>query len=128
MGSALPLSTRGSALHPQPDHLFQIAERYTIRDELRIPRFLEAHSFLFDLLFAASARIESYFPGRPLILEHITDPDAERLEQADHLVLCIATDQEVSEAMTQLQRFEADWWLDALPRAHGALSIDLLFV
>ena len=83
---------------------------------------------LTDLLLAAPARIGNYFPGKSLVLDLISDPDTERPEQADHLVLLIATDLDVPEAMAQLQQLEVAWWLEVLPQAKGALSVDLLFV
>jgi hypothetical protein len=120
--------------HPDRDRhvalpgLFELLSPYCLSERPLVERYVTAHRFLAQLLGDAPIQIHEHFPDRPLVLDVITDPEADRPEHADHLSLRIVTDLDVAEAMRRLEAVEDAWWLHTLPQARGALSIDLAFV
>jgi hypothetical protein len=101
-----------------------LGQLYTFRQQAEVLRFLERFPFLVSLLLEAHGQVENYFPRSPVSLEVVADP-----EVADdcQLVLSIATDFAPDEAVDRLERFDEDWWLDALDRAQGKLCINVEF-
>jgi hypothetical protein len=61
-----------------------------------------------------------------LVLEVVQEPDA--MEASPELFLYVQTRLPVAEARAKLAELDEGWWLDALPRAEGRLSIALEYV
>ncbi|MBL7075352.1 TIGR04255 family protein [candidate division KSB1 bacterium] len=97
---------------------------YTFREREEVLWFLERYPFLVSLLLDAYKEIGNYFPYSQVFLEVITDPEATEDSQ---LVIFIATNLAPDKADDRLERFDEDWWLDALDRAQGKLCIDMEF-
>ncbi len=97
---------------------------YRFRERLDVLGFLERYPFLIPLLLEAYGKIGEYFPYSQVFLEVVTDPEATNDYQ---LVLFIATNLDPDEADDRFERFDEDWWLDALDRAQGMLCINLEF-
>jgi len=76
-----------------------------------------------QLLDEALARLSELFPQGTfaLVVESFFDqhsPDT-------HLYLVVTTSQQPDEALALLERFDNEWWLDALPRSRGIMSVTL---
>ena len=97
---------------------------YRFRERLDVLGFLERCPFLVSLLLKAYRKIREYFPYSRIFLEVVTDPEAVGDSQ---LVVFIATDFDPDEADERFERFDEDWWLDALDQAKGMLCINLEF-
>ncbi len=95
---------------------------YTLRGREEVLRFIESHPFLLPLLLEAYNEIGNHFPRSQVFLEVATDPEA---IVEDQLVLFVATDLPPDEAVDTLERFDRDWWLNALDQAQGKLCIDV---
>lgn len=97
---------------------------YTLRERAEVLWFLERYPFLVSLLLEAYGKIGDYFPYSQMFLEVVTDPEAINDHQ---LVIFIATNFDPDEADDRFERFDEDWWLDALDWAQGMLCINLEF-
>ena len=95
---------------------------YTFRERSDVLWFLERYPFLVPLLLEAYGKIGDYFPYSQVFLEVVTDPEAVGDYQ---LVVFIATNFDPDEADDRFERFDEDWWLDALDQAQGVLCINL---
>jgi hypothetical protein len=96
----------------------------SVRNNEAADCFLKGHQYLEPILEEAADRIDDYFPGSPLVLEVVNDPESTEDRQ---LVLFIVTDLGPAQAMERLDRFDEDWWVDALDKAQGKLCITLEF-
>ena len=114
------MSEQTIAIEPALQTLEQL---YTFRRPEEVSEFLRDHSFLVPLLLEAHGKIEQYFgSSSEVILEVITDPEAED----DHeLFALVPTNLSPDEALSHLDRFDQEWWLDASSQAHCLLNIDL---
>lgn len=106
------------------NELAELERLYSMRNPLRVRRFLGEHSFLAALLVSAYDATTRYFAPLSLVLEVIADPEISNDEQ---LVLFVSVQLKPAEAFTRLQRFDNEWWLDALGEARGHLCISLEF-
>lgn len=97
---------------------------YSFRERSDVLGFLERCPFLVPLLLEIHGKIGAYFPYSQVVLEVVTDPEAVGDSQ---LVVFIATDFDPDKADERFERFDEDWWLDALDRAQGMLCINLEF-
>lgn len=97
---------------------------YSLRKPMHVKRFLGEHAFLVPLLVAAYDTVTRYFAPLSLALELVADPDSTNDQQ---LVLFVVPQGTTAEAFAKLQRFDAEWWLDAMDEAHGHLCISLEF-
>lgn len=104
--------------------LEELERLYSLRKPLQVRRFLGEHAFLVPLLVAAYDITTRYFAPLSLALEVIADPETIDDQQ---LVLFIAVQLKPAEAFTRLQRFDEEWWLDAMDEALGRLCISLEF-
>lgn len=95
---------------------------YTFRQREEVLWFLERYPFLVSLLLEAYDRIGAYFPYSQVFLQVVTDPEA---TDDDQVVVFIATALDPDEAVESLERFDDEWWLDALDWARGKLCIDV---
>src|SRR2546427_7658944 len=98
------------------DDIQYLERLYIFRERLEILRFLEQYSFLVPILVESWSTIRNYFTHPRLFLEVVVDPEAVDEEQ---LVIFITTSMQPDEASGSLDRFDDDWWLDALERTHG---------
>lgn len=101
-----------------------LEQLYTFRERPGVLRFLNKYPFLVSLLLEAHKKIGDYFPNSQVFLEVVTDPETINDHQ---LVTFIATNLVPDKAVDSLNRFDDDWWLDALDRAQGKLCINLEF-
>ena len=102
--------------------LEEIERLYSLRKPLQVRRFLGEHAFLVPLLVAAYDVATRYFAPVSLALEVIADPDSMDDQQ---LVLFVVLQFTPAEAFAKLQRFDNEWWLDAMDAAQGHLCISL---
>lgn len=110
------------------DALVAMMQRYTVRDQVEVKRILQRYPFLSPVLAEALERIPRYFPGSPLSLWILSDPERDTGDDTDEIVLSIETSLEAPEAMARRERLADEWWLDELPATKGRLSIDVEFV
>ena len=104
--------------------LDEIERSFAVRNEPDVIGFLGEHAFLVPLLRESYDRINAYFPAAQPTLEIVADPDGADDSQ---LVIFVPTKLEPQEAMAHLERFDENWWLDALDQARGKLCITLEF-
>lgn len=97
---------------------------YPFRDLSRVRTFLSKHGFLVSLLDTAYDITARYFTPVSLALEVIADPDSADDQQ---LVLFVALQSTPAEAFAKLQRFDDEWWRNAMDEARGRLCISLEF-
>ena len=87
--------------------------------------FLWHHPFLVPLLLEAHGKIAEFFgPSPRIVLEVVTDPEAEYRE----LFALVRTNLSPSAALACLERFDQEWWLDASERAQCMLNVDVEYV
>ncbi len=101
-----------------------LEQLYSFRNRTAVIQFIQEHSSLVSLLGEIPGKLQNYFPKEPLFLEVIADPEAVNNAQ---LVVFVSTCLGPDEAMERLERFDNDWWLDALDRADGKLGVTLAF-
>lgn len=104
--------------------LEELERLHSFRRPIRVRRFLSEHAFLIPLLDAAYDMTTRYFAPLSLALEVIADPDSMDDQQ---LVLFVVLQGTPAEAFAKLQRFDNEWWLDAMDEAQGRLCISLEF-
>jgi hypothetical protein len=123
------LSTRYNALLDvlqEIKNLQRLAESYAFRDEATVRSFLHDHPQVIEVLLEAYTRLQGYFgPDLRVTLEVVRDPEVEDLGE---LFAYIATSLPVCDALTQLNRFDGNWFLDQLDRVDGLLNFNLEFV
>jgi hypothetical protein len=104
----------------------RLAKHYSFRDPEAVAAFVREHPEVVAPLLEAVAVVPRYFgPGKELVLEVERDREARDHRQ---LFALIQTDQDVDAALASLERFEWEWWLDALPRAEPHLIYHIEFV
>lgn len=91
-------------------------------DRQQVLAYLERHPHLVPLLVDVAAAIGQFFPpeDRPY-LQVIDDPDTQTVQ----LYAIVRTSLPPDEADERLDRLDEEWWLDAVERAHGDLTIDV---
>jgi len=104
------------------NHLEDLERLYTFRHPIQVRSFLNEYAFLIPLLDAAHDAAIRYFAPVSLALEVIADPDSTDDQQ---LVLFVVLQDTPAEAFANLQRFDDEWWLDAIDEAQGRLCISL---
>lgn len=119
--------TATSAAVAAPDESGALEHLFTLQGREEVWDFLDRYPFLVPLILEARAKIleQDYFPTATVWLEVSIDPEETSSIQ---LLLSIVTDLEVEEADTRMQRFIADWWIDAIEQAQGKLCIILSFL
>jgi hypothetical protein len=104
----------------------RLADHYTFRDAEAVVGFVRDHPAVVSPLLEAVEVVPRYFgPGKELVLEVERDRDTRDHRQ---LFALVQTDQDVDAALASLDRFEWEWWLDALPRAAPHLIYHIEFV
>ena len=82
--------------------------------------FLVARPDLHALLRDAADQLGHSFPGAPL---RVSLRHNEGQGEPPELVLAAVTDLALADAFARLDRFDEEWWLDAMPRADGLLTV-----
>ncbi len=115
--------TRSATARAREADLDAIERFYITPDRSAIRGFLMQRPFLVTLLFEAHQEIARFFSNSPLRLTLTADPEN---DDDHHLMLHIVTSLEPEQAIVNLQALDSAWWLDALVRAHHALSISIM--
>lgn len=102
----------------------QSLKGYTLRETDKVRTFLGKHTFLIALLNEASYKIRDYFPESELFLRIFTSQES---VNDSSLVILIGTSYTPKETLERLDQLESDWWIDAVDRTHGKLSINVEF-
>lgn len=89
-----------------------------------IRQFLRENPFMEDVLWTAREQLGRYFGDASLALRLSQYPE----EATNELLLLVRTSLPASEALSILDRFDTEWWLDALPLAQYKLTIKLEYV
>ena len=94
---------------------------FSIDDRQQVHAYLARHSHLVPLLVDAAAAIRRYFPQDDTLRLEVIDDAETKTEQ---LYAIVRTSLPSDEAERQLDRLDEEWWLDAVERASGELTID----
>jgi hypothetical protein len=94
---------------------------FVVDDRSAVRSFVIQRPFLVPLLFEAYQEISLYFGNASLQLKLITDPE----DDSRRLTVTIMTSLSPDDAVERLQQLDEQWWLDALGRTRGALSISI---
>jgi len=88
-------------------------------------QFVVTHRSVSQVLSEVYGKISYYFGSEATLrLELFTDPEADQYQQ---LVVRIKSPLPFSEKMQQLDRFDSEWWAQALSRAQNYLVVTLDF-
>ena len=121
---------RAGAASPVDDEeqvLEQVAARDTVRRPEEVAAYLRTFPQLVPLLIEAAEVVPRYFePDAPLVLEVVTDPEAD--DPVPQLFALIETRLDPEVAADRLDRLDEDWWLDRSPPGPGVLVLDVEFV
>jgi transcriptional regulator with XRE-family HTH domain len=98
-----------------------VDERISIVDDEEVSRFLQAEPDLLPLINEAAEQLAGYVPDAHLRLDHLVDPEGED----EQLFLGATTGLPVDESLEMLRRFDQEWWIHNVRRAHGRLIIDV---
>lgn len=99
--------------------------RFTLREPDEVFGYLNHNPMLVPLILEAGDKAHEYFAERPALALHVTEyPD----DGSRELFLLIQTAQSPEAALSQLDRFDQEWWLDALDRAAGKLNVKLEYL
>ena len=97
---------------------------FLLKDHEGVYEFLAQNQKLLELLRSVGVKLHDYFPGSPLRLELIHDPEIENFSQ---LVVRVITELPVDDAMDRLDRFDYEWWLEHLCEAENKICVNLEF-
>ncbi len=117
------MGTTVSAARATQADLDRLAEYYAFRDPAAVTGFVRDHPEVIGPLLEAVEVVPRYFgPDVPLVLEVVRDPEAHDHTQ---LFALIQTRLDGEAALASLDRFDDEWWLDALQRANRNLIFSL---
>jgi hypothetical protein len=123
MSREVVMAQQNVTIEPAIQSLEQL---YSFRRPEEVVELLQAHPFLVPLLEEAHEKIAQYFgPSSEVMLEVVTDPEA--MDDRE-LFAFIRTTLPPDEALSNLDRLDQEWWLDAGDRAEGNLCIDVEFL
>ncbi|MBC7233979.1 MAG: hypothetical protein H5T68_12145 [Chloroflexi bacterium] len=115
-----------SLVHASELQFRLIEQRYILRRRAEVIGFIKAYLFLAPLLLEAYGKIAEYFgPRTDVVLEVVSDPEAANYRE---LFILVRTSLTPSEALTLLERFDQEWWLDASEKARCMLNIDVEYI
>lgn len=97
---------------------------YMFGVQSEVQRYLESAPFLVPLLLDTYFVIRRYFPYSPMFLELVTDPE---VIGDTELVIAIAPRCSPDEAVNRYLQLIETWWVDAMERVDGKLSIFLKY-
>lgn len=107
----------------KPKLIFDWRQLYTVRNEAEVSNFVKANGFLPSVLSDGYQQIARYFSDSKPTLALKTDPE----DGYQQLVISVPTRLTPAAALSQLEQFDKDWWLDALRRAQGKVCINLAY-
>lgn len=85
-----------------------------------IDSFLSTRPNLISLLFDISQQLPEFFPSvQPRLVLRRDD------ENASYVVVQIPTTESLDDAFAHMQRFDEQWWFDAMSSANGKIVVDL---
>lgn len=108
-----------------PDwHAIEILDSFCeFSDYFAVRNFLAANAHVIPLLFEACEEIGKCFGSAArIVLTAERDPDS---DDAVTLYALASTRLSPKDANEALERLDAEWWLDAMPRARSRLMIDV---
>lgn len=112
---SIPLKTRRAEIKPLIKNFQSQKSKIKMTDEAI--EFLEKNSQVQSVLSQVEKEIEKYFSNAPLYLEVSDD---------DFLLLMIAVDDTVENALKKLWQFDNEWWLAHKDLADGKLCVDVM--
>ncbi len=115
------VETRSATTRVREFELDAIERFFVVDDRSAVRSFVIQRPFLVPLLFEAYQEISLYFGNASLQLKLITDPE----DDSRRLTVTIMTSLSPDDAVERLQQLDEQWWLDALGRTRGALSISI---
>jgi hypothetical protein len=102
-----------------------LAKRFTLREPEEVFIYLNQHPMLVPLIFEAGDKALKYFAELHALALHLAEyPN----DGSRELFLLIQTAQAPDAALTQMDRFDQEWWLDAQDRAEGRLNVKLEYL
>lgn len=104
--------------------LQRLDQAYTFRNREKVLELIDGNAFLVPLLAEAYSAITKCFPHVQLFLSTFSDPEG--LDE-ERLVIFIASNFTPEETLKKLDQLDDDWWLEALDRTYGKLSINVEF-
>ena len=110
-----------SAVVNGPSTRIPLDERITVVGEEDVRRLLQAEPDLLPLVNEAAEQLSRYLPDARFHLRYLPDPESDY----EQLFLGASTTLLEDEEETALDRFDQEWWLQSVWRAHGLLIIDI---
>lgn len=105
------------------DGLLDLLERlYVLEDRPQVRGLISERPYLAFLLFEGKVVIEQFFPASPIKLSIAFDPE---YDESPRLIATIITSLSPQQAFDQLTALDEAWWLNALDRAQGSMSINI---
>jgi len=103
-----------------------VEENYMIRRKATVQRFLDTHPEIVEFLLEAYGQAQRHFGSDVQVaLEVVSDPEVDAPEELFGYIL---TSLAVDDALTRLDSFDADWFLDQLDRVGGRFNFNLEFL
>ena len=100
--------------------LDRLNTEYSLRNSIKVCGFITQQPSLLPLLEQAPSKIREYFPGSPLSLELVTDPEEPEFVE---LVVRIGTTLQPKLAAKALMALNRDDWLRESRQERGTISI-----
>lgn len=119
-------SSGAASKHPSPPEARAAQAPPVEAFDPEVDAFFDRYPFLVLLLKESVDPLKAHF-GETAILSVTVENDPE-VEGWEYLVIAFRTTLPADQAQAQLDAFDADWWLDALPRAQGKVLFTLEFV
>ena len=102
----------------------QIEKLYTLRERSEVLQFLNHYPFLIAILLEAPDKIRDYFPGDPIFLEVVIDPESISPDD-DTMFIIIASNIDPEESLERLWELDKNWWLKASIPSQNKLEINV---
>jgi len=113
-------STAGSA---QPDLKLRHSDHpVDIRIKPDAAAYLNQNEAIHSLVKEAMAKLWHYFPGAPQSVSLLQNDDT---SERPEIVLAVITQMQLSRALELLDKFDSDWWIDAMNRANGQMTVTI---
>jgi hypothetical protein len=101
--------------------LFEVERRFDLDDRERVLDYLDRHPHLLPLLIDVADQIPRYFrPDDRAFLQVIQDAETDVAQFYAIVRSSLGPD----ETESCLDRLDEEWWLDAVERAGGDLTVD----
>lgn len=105
--------------------MLKIAKLYSLSNYSKLFLIFDRNRHLIPIIFNAYEEIKKRFPSEKLILESVSDPEAENEEE---VFVYILTSLPVGEAIARLNNLDEEWFLSELPRTKGLFNFNIRFV